>query len=86
MLVPTGGSRADGTVVLSYEHSSLSKPQVDLAQGSQVAAERCRAWGYSSAAPFGGETRQCQAPGGYGGCYRWLASVTYQCLGGNRPS
>jgi hypothetical protein len=56
-------------------------PVLNLAQGSAAARERCAAWGYSDAAPFGGETRQCQAPSEYG-CMRWFVSLTYQCGGG----
>ena len=80
-LVATGGSRADGTVNLSYEHGPYEKPQLNLAQGLETARDRCRAWGYSDAEPFGGETRQCNMPGGYGGCYKWFVTLTFQCLG-----
>ena len=84
-LVATGGSRSDGTVVMSYEYGGLENPKINLQQGAIAAAERCRAWGYSDAQPFGGEQRQCQAQSQYG-CMRYFVSVTYQCLGGNRPS
>ena len=84
-LVPTGGSRADGTVTLSYEYGGNEKPIIDAAQGAAAARDRCKAWGYSDAQPFGGESRQCQAPSQYG-CMRWFVSVPYQCLGGSRPS
>ncbi len=84
-LVATGGSRADGTVTMSYEFGPGEIPKVDPAQGAISAAERCRAWGYTDAQPFGGETRQCNAPSQYG-CMRWFVSMTYQCLGGNHPS
>ena len=80
VLVPTGGSRADGTVTLSFEHTVREKPQVNLQQATAAAQDRCRAWGYNDAQPFGGETRQCQEPSDYG-CMRWMVSVTYQCLG-----
>jgi hypothetical protein len=83
-LIATGGSRADGTVTMSYEFGALENPKLDIAQGVASATERCRAWGYTSAEPFGGDMRQCQAPSQYG-CMRWLVSVTYQCLGANRP-
>jgi hypothetical protein len=83
-LVATGGSRADGTVNLSYELGSLEKPKLNLEKGLATARDRCRAWGYSDAEPFGGETRQCQAPSQYG-CVRWLITLTYQCLG-DRPT
>jgi len=84
-LTPTGGSRADGTVEMSYEVSSLQRAEVNLEQGRTAARERCRAWGYTDAQPFGGEKRTCQEMSGYG-CVRYFVSVTYQCLGGARPS
>jgi len=84
-LVATGGSRADGTVTMSFEYGAFENPKIDPQQGAVAAAERCRAWGYTDAQPFGGQTRQCQQPSQYG-CMRWFVSMTYQCLGGNRPS
>lgn len=80
-LVPTGGSRADGTVDMSYEVGGFENARFDADQARIVAAERCRAWGYTDAGPFGGEKRQCQAPSQYG-CLQWFVTVTYQCTGG----
>lgn len=37
-LIPTGGSRADGTVKLSYEYGLFDKPVIDQSQ-AQVSAE-----------------------------------------------
>ena len=79
-LVATGGSRADGTVELSFEHGQFQKPQLDLQQGLVTAVERCKAWGYKNAEQFGGEARRCQVANNYG-CTRWFVTVTYQCLG-----
>jgi len=84
-LVATGGSRSDGTITLSYEYGGVEIPKLNLEQGVATARDRCRAWGYSDAEPFGGETKQCNAPSQYG-CMRWFVSMTFQCLGGNRPS
>jgi hypothetical protein len=85
-LVATGGSRADGTVNLSYEQASFEQVKLDPAKGLSTARERCNAWGYQDAEPFGGETRQCQASNQYG-CLQWLATITYQCLGsGGAPT
>jgi hypothetical protein len=81
-LVPTGGSKADGTVDLSYEFGAFEKPVVNMAQAQPAAQQRCQAWGYSNAEPFGGEKRLCQAFDGYGGCVRTLVTVTFQCTGG----
>ncbi len=81
-LVPTGGSKADGTVDLSYEFGMFEKPVVDMAAAQSAAKQRCAAWGYTEAEAFGGEKRQCQAFDGYGSCIRWFVTVTYQCTGG----
>jgi YecR-like lipoprotein len=67
-LVATGGSRADGTF------GALENPKLDFSQGVSKARDRCRAWGYTDAEPFGGETRQCNAPSQYG-CMRWFVSM-----------
>ena len=82
-LVPTGGSRSDGTVDLSYEFGAFERPVVNMAQAQPSALERCKAWGYSNAEPFGGEKRQCQAFDGYGNCARFFVTVTFQCTGGS---
>lgn len=42
-LEATGGSRADGTMELSYEYSQFETPVVDAAQSKDVATARCRA-------------------------------------------
>lgn len=84
-LVPTGGSRADGTVEMSYEFTEFEVPKVDLRQGEELARQRCAAWGYSDAEPFGGQKNTCQALGGVGGCARTLVTIQYQCIGANTP-
>jgi hypothetical protein len=40
-LIPTGGSRSDGTVELSYDVRLCETPRVDFNQGAAAAAERC---------------------------------------------
>lgn len=85
VLVPTGGSRADGTIEMSYEFGEFETPEVDLQQGAIDAAKRCRAWGYSDAEPFGGTKSQCQRLGGVSGCARTLVTMQYQCVGANKP-
>ena len=79
-LIPTGGSRADGTVKLSFEHGMFEAPQVDQQQGLTVATQRCAAWGYTGAEPFGGVTKVCNNISS-GSCNRWLVTVEYQCTG-----
>jgi len=80
-MVPTGGSRADGTVEMSYEVGEFEQAKIDLAQAAKDAARRCQAWGYSDAEPFGGQKSQCQQRGGFGGCARTYVSMQFQCIG-----
>lgn len=80
-LVPTGGSRADGTIRLSYQHGKFEAPQVDPAQGLALAKQRCAAWGYSGAEAFGGQTKTCALPAALDGCKEFLVTVEYQCIG-----
>jgi len=75
----TGGSRADGVVRLSYEYGLFESPQTSEQQGVELAKGRCAAWGYASAEPFGGQTRQCNNYGS-GSCNSWLVTREYQCV------
>ena len=84
-LIPTGGSRSDGTVELSYDVRLFETPRVDFNQGAAAAAQRCRAWGYSDAEAFGGQKTQCHQYNGYGSCINGTVTVAYQCIGANKP-
>ena len=77
-LVPTGGSRADGIVKLSYEFGLFEAPKLDPQQGLNAAKQRCTSWGYKNAEMFGGSTKSCINTTN-NGCNRWLVSVEYQC-------
>lgn len=76
----TGGSKADGTVDLSYSFTWLEKPVVDWTTAQESAISRCQAWGYKKADAFGGHKTACQAFDGYGNCISTVVTVTYQCL------
>lgn len=78
--VATGGSRADGTVKLSYEHGIYEKPVLDESQGLSTAQSRCSAWGYSRTEAFGGSMSECNSTDGLGSCNRWLVTKEYQCI------
>lgn len=78
-LVPTGGSKADGIVELSYEFGGFDVPRVDEEQGAKAAKQRCEKWGYKDAEKFGGQKTVCNMYGGLG-CARMLVTVQYQCL------
>ena len=77
---PIGGSRADGVVRLAFEFSMFERPQVDEQRGLYLAGQRCEAWGYASAEPFGGVTRDCVSSS-MGSCELWRATREYQCIG-----
>lgn len=79
-LVPTGGSRSDGTVKLSFEYGAFEVPKLDPEQGMNAANKRCSAWGYTGAEPFGGARRTCTSNSN-SGCVQWLVTVEYQCTG-----
>ena len=79
-LVATGGSRADGTVKMSFEYGAFEVPKFNSAQGIATAKQRCSAWGYTGAEPFGGSTKQCTSFSS-GNCNRWMVTYEYQCLG-----
>lgn len=77
---PTSGSKADGTVELSYQYGQFEQPQVNWNQAKKKALKRCKAWGYGGVEAFGGVTEECQAFDSYGSCVRQFVTKTYQCL------
>ena len=77
----TGGSKADGVIRLSYEFGQFEVPQVSEEQAILLAAKRCAVWGYTNAEAFGGMTKQCNMPDGFGGCSSWIVTKEYQCTG-----
>ena len=79
--IPTGGSRSDGMVRLSYEYGAFEKPILSGSQAQYMAAQRCGNWGYSGAEPFGGSLRRCSNFDPGFGCNRWMVTVSYQCTG-----
>lgn len=76
----TGGSRSDGTVKLSYQYGAFQQPVVNNQQGVDLASQKCQAWGYTNAEPFGGATRVCIDSNQYG-CDAWRVTAEFQCLG-----
>src|SRR5690348_8046420 len=75
----TAGSKADGTVTLSYEYGMIEQPVVDWSVANKTAKERCKAWHYRNAEAFGGSQNRCLASDAYGSCGRTQVNVTYQC-------
>lgn len=80
-MVPMGGSKADGTVRMGYSFGSFEKPVVDLNSAENLAAAKCKTWGYTGAEAFGGQTQTCSQVGAYG-CEVANVTVEYQCTGG----
>lgn len=80
VLSATGGSKADGTVQLSYEYGLFEQPVIDYQAAQNTAEKRCAAWGYKNAESFDTGVEQCQAYNGYGNCVRSRVTVTYQCI------
>ena len=83
--VPTGGSRADATVDMSFEYGEFQKPVIDWNQAAADAAKRCAVWGYTGAEAFGGQRNSCVQGGGMSGCARMGTTMTYQCTGTGTP-
>lgn len=77
----TGGSRSDAVVKLSYESNEFQRPKVSVQQANQLAAQKCQAWGYKGAEPFGSQSTQCESRRGFGNCGDRLVTVEYQCTG-----
>ncbi|MFT4792141.1 MAG: hypothetical protein ACJAVR_003326 [Paracoccaceae bacterium] len=77
--VPTGGSKSDGIVRLSFQVGIFEDPQVDWSNAQASAMARCAAWGYTGAEPFGGQTQQCLRFNGYGNCILANMHTDYQC-------
>ena len=50
---PTGASRADGIVQLSYDYVLSDRPVLDWVSAQNTAEERCASWGYAGAQKFG---------------------------------
>ena len=89
-----GGSKADGTVDMSFIMGTLGKPVIDWEASEYNARRVCVNWGYSGAQYMGGhkEGINCSvrsSSNAYGGfssreicsAYRYIA--TYQCTGRN---
>lgn len=79
MFEPSGGSRADGVVELSYQYRVFQKPKVSFDQALDAANQTCAAWGYTGSRPFQGEQTQCvdDTPN----CGVFVVSVRFQCTG-----
>lgn len=72
------GSKADGVVTLGYDYGLFKNPDPNLLEaGVPLARGYCQAWGFSSAAPFGGDFRRCDDEWD---CFPGQVAAVYQCL------
>ena len=55
--VATSGSKADGTIIMSYDIHFNEVPTINWLAAKQSADKRCNSWGYIKADAFEGETR-----------------------------
>ena len=78
--IPYSGSKSDGVVKLAFEYRSIETPEIEPGQANRVATERCLAWGYTGAEPFGGAMRQCIRANQYG-CLAYRVTADFQCTG-----
>jgi YecR-like lipoprotein len=74
----SGGDRSDGVVRISYEYAEFQQPEVNDAQGLELALGRCQGWGYERAEPIAGQIRQCSNMEG-SNCNLWTVTREYQC-------
>ena len=78
-----GGSKGDGTVQMALTwHPAFEKPQAQQEQAKRIAEEKCRAWGYDDAEPFGGVIKRCIDVQ----CTQMIAEMNFQCRGGTKPA
>ena len=78
--VPTGGSKSDGIINLSYQYGSFEDPQVDWTKAKATAKNSCARWGYKAAEAFGGATSTCVNYSPQYGCNRTQVNIKYQCV------
>ncbi|WP_081275000.1 YecR family lipoprotein [Xanthomonas graminis] len=74
-------SRADGVIALSYERNEFQRPDLSEQEAVQLAAQKCRNWGYKGAEPFGSQSTECLSRRGFGNCGSRRVTVEFQCTG-----
>ncbi|EHN5173279.1 hypothetical protein KI912_003135 [Salmonella enterica] len=78
-LSASGGSRADGTVVMSTEYGEFDSIDINKEKALVSATRRCQSWGYRTAQPFDAGFSKCSDFSGFG-CTRYIYSISYQCI------
>ena len=82
-----GGSRSDATIKLGYVWNPQNEqPETTQQQALDLAAEKCRTWGYDGAEAFGSTLTKCTNMGfqPFVGmvCLQMQAEAEFQCIGG----
>ena len=80
--LPAGGSKADGTVILSAQGNVVHPPPLPDAAALATAINSCKKWGYSGAELFAGsgtDGGRGVCPPGISGRCPWKVTVAYQC-------
>ncbi len=81
VMQPSGGSKADGIIELSYQYDTIfESPQVDSELSIKTAQERCKLWGFKSSEPFANITFKCLSMANNGTCYLQQVTQKFQCL------
>jgi hypothetical protein len=80
-LMVTNASRADGIVNLSYESNEFQRVSYDAQKAQDLAAQKCKVWGYNGAEALGSEENICLSRRGFGNCGSRRVTVAYQCTG-----
>ncbi|EBW7149657.1 YecR family lipoprotein [Citrobacter braakii] len=78
-LSASGGSRADGTVVMSTEYGEFDSIDINKEKALASATRRCQSWGYRTAQPFDAGFSKCSDFSGFS-CTRYIYSISYQCI------
>ena len=79
------GSKSDATITLAYYYNpSWENPQTSEQQAMSLATEKCQAWGYEKAEPFGSIIKKCTqsryVPFAGVVCDAMEVSTQYQCV------
>ena len=77
--VTSGGSKADGLIVMSFESDLFEAPVVDWNTTKKTALKSCQAWGYRKTTAFGAIETRCVSRNGFGDCITNRTERTYQC-------
>tara|TARA_R100001443_G_C3358906_1_gene178607 strand:+ start:1883 stop:2206 length:324 start_codon:yes stop_codon:yes gene_type:complete len=85
MMQTSGGSKTDGTIILSYKYDNFTRVQPDFDNAQRKAEQACSRWGYSGAVRFGAGNRNCISRGNEydvlpGTCITYRVDYTYQCI------